>query len=81
MVLSGIPQGSTLGPLLFMCFANDMPDVVQAYVRMFADDSKLYRAVNTPEDTEALQTDLTKLEQWALQWQLRFNAENVRSII
>ena len=59
MVLSGIPQGSILGHLLFVCFVNDMTDVVQAYIHMFTDDIKLYRAVNTPEDTEALQTDLT----------------------
>ena len=55
-----------------------MPDVVHAYIHMFADDTKLYRAVNTPEDTEALQTDLSKLEQWANQWQLRFNAEKCK---
>ena len=41
-VLSGIPQGSVLGPLLLICFVNDMPNVVHSHIQMFADDTKLY---------------------------------------
>ena len=44
-VTSGIPQGSVLGPLLFVCFTNDMPSVVASPVHLFADDTKLYRRV------------------------------------
>ena len=46
-VTSGIPQGSVLGPLLFVCFINDMPSVVKSPVHLFADDTKLYRRVTT----------------------------------
>ena len=64
MVLNGIPQGSVLESLLLICFVSDMPDVFHAHIHIFADDTKLYMPVNTPEDTDALQTDLTELEQW-----------------
>ena len=78
LVLSGIPQGSVLGPLLFICFINDMPEVIQAFIQMFADDTKLYMEVNGPEDQQALQKDLTALEDWANLWQLRFNAQKCK---
>ena len=78
LVLSGIPQGSVLGPLLFICFINDMPEVIQAFIQMFADDTKLYMEVNGPEDQQALQKDLTELEDWANLWQLRFNAQKCK---
>ena len=64
-VTSGIPQGSLLGPLLFVCFINDMPSVVESPVHLFADDTKLYRRVTTLEDHKALQDDLTNLEDWS----------------
>ena len=78
LVLSGIPQGSVLGPLLLICFINDMPEVIQAFIQMFADDTKLYMEVNGPEDQQALQKDLTALEDWANLWQLRFNAQKCK---
>ena len=78
IVLNGITQGRFLSPVLFICFVNDMPDVVHASFHMIADDTKLYMAVNTPEDTETLQTNMTKLEQRENQWQLRFNAEKYK---
>ncbi len=71
---SGVPQGSVLRPLLFICYINDMPGVVLSTFRMFADDTKIFRQVDSEEDTENLQSDLTKLKDWAGTWQLRFNA-------
>ena len=47
-VTSGVPQGSALGPLLFLLFVNDLPDDVQSVLKLFADDSKLYRKVRSP---------------------------------
>ena len=72
-VTSGIPQGSVLGPTLFLVFINDLPDVVRALIQIFADDSKMYLEISTPNDSESLQTDLGKMESWTHTWQLKFN--------
>jgi len=61
-VLSGIPQGSVLGPLLFIIFINDMPEVVNSLIRMFADDTILFRIVNREADSMVLQKDLIALQ-------------------
>jgi hypothetical protein len=74
-VLSGVPQGTVLGPLLFLCHINDLPETVSSSVRLFADDCLLYRAINTLQDQIALQEDLKKLECWAKDWGMRFNAK------
>ena len=73
-VISGIPQGSVLGPLLFVVFINDMPDEVkQNFCKLFADDCKLYGIVNNAEEN-SLQNDLSNLENWSKRWQLPSNA-------
>ena len=64
-VLSGVPQGTVLGPLLFLVHINDLPDCVSSTVRLFADDCLLYRQIKTREDQEILQKDLQSLETWA----------------
>ena len=74
-VISGVPQRTVLGPLLFLCHINDLPECVTSSVRLFADDCLLYRANQSPADQLALQTDLTSLDQWATDWGLRFNAK------
>ena len=65
-VLSGVPQGSILGPLLFLVFVNDLPDSIstQSSVAMFADHTKRYRPVNKLADCKSLQNDLNKLVTW-----------------
>ena len=74
-VESGVPQGTVLGPILFLCHINDLPSCVESEVRLFADDCLLYRQINTLADHTTLQNDLTKLEQWAQTWGMRFNAK------
>ena len=74
-VLSGVPQGTVLGPLLFLCHINDLPDCVSSMVRLFADDCLLYRAIKNRQDHIELQNDLKKLEEWANKWGMRFNAD------
>ena len=58
LVLSGIPQGSVLGPILFVIFINDLPDQIRSTVKIFANDTKIFRALHEPEDYSYLQDDL-----------------------
>ena len=75
-VISGVPQGTVLGPLLFLLHINDLPSVVHpdTRCRLFADDCLLYRPINSIEDQLTLQKDLKNLEIWADSWGMRFNA-------
>jgi len=70
---SGVPQGTVLGPLLFLCHINDLPKSVTSQVRLFADDCLLYRPINSFEDHINLQKDLHSLEKWSKNWGMRFN--------
>ena len=74
-VLSGVPQGTVLGPLLFLVHINDLPERVTSKVRLFADDCLLYREIKSPADSEELQKDLANLEDWAQTWGMKFNAK------
>ena len=75
-VTSGVPQGSVLGPLLFLIYINDMPNVVlNSDLRLFADDSLVYRQITTPSDSQLLQADLDRLQTWATTWQMQFNVQ------
>ena len=74
-VLSGVPQGTVLGPLMFLLYINDMPSQVQrdTRCRLLADDSLLYRVIDSTLDQVQLQQDLKNLEKWALDWGMVFN--------
>jgi hypothetical protein len=65
---SGVPQGTVLGPLLFLCHINDLPKCVTSQVRLFADDCLLYRTITSMQDHLELQKDLDSLQQWARTW-------------
>jgi hypothetical protein len=69
-VLSGVPQGSVLGPLLFVLFINDLPDSVKSKVKLFADDLKL---IGNAADNRTIREDICELEIWESMWLLRFN--------
>lgn len=80
-VRSGVPQGTVLGPLLFLAYINDLPDVVKSSnVRLFADDSSLFRKIHTQQDKDLLQKDLTHLEDWENTWQMSFNASKCNTL-
>ena len=72
-VTSGIPQGSVLRPILFLIYVNDLPEVVSSTVKLFVDDTELYRAIENEEDKIQLQEDLNNLQRWSEKWLLPFN--------
>ncbi len=61
---SGVPQGTVLGPLIFLLHINDLPDIVSSTSHLFADDCLLYRVIRMMEDQIALQKDLDALVEW-----------------
>ena len=72
-VISGVPRGSILGPVMFLIYVNNIPDIITSTAKLFADDTKIHRQINNVEDTIALQIDLTTLDLWADRWQMKFN--------
>ena len=80
LVLSGVPQGSVLGPVLFLIIINDLPGNIRSSVRLFADDCVLYRNIKYPIDSQILQDDLNSLAQWETNWQMKFNVAKCHSM-
>ena len=74
-VTSGVPQGSVLGPILFLVYINDLDTGIVSRLGKFADDSKLLKSIENNADVEVLREDLQKLELWAKTWQMEFNTE------
>ena len=73
-VLSGVPQGSILGPILFLIFVNDIPNTIEnSQLYMFADDTKCHRSVSSTSDCYSLQNDLQQLSKWSQDWSMFFN--------
>ena len=68
--MSGVPQGSVLGPLLFLIYINDLDDSIISNVLKFADDTTFFRKVNTDGDKQHLQNDLDRLVKWSEKWQM-----------
>ena len=75
-MLSGVPQGSVLGPILVLIFINDLPDNINSTVRLFADDYVLYRNIRGSED----QDDLEKLAFWEEAWLMKFSVAKCHSM-
>jgi len=79
-VLSGVPQGSVLGPTLFLLYVNDLPSTIKNIARLFADDTKVSMVYLRDEECMSLQEDLISLEDWANQWQLRFHPSKCKTM-
>ena len=81
LVISGVPQGSVLGPLLFIIYINDLPEYIKhCKVRLFADNCVLYRPIFNHNDTLLVQADLHALESWSKDWLMNFNASKCHSM-
>ena len=76
LIESGVPQGSVLGPLLFLIYINDLQKGVKSNVKFFADDTMLFSIVKNPEETASMMNhDLNIISQWAFQWKMSFNPD------
>ena len=72
----GVPQGSILGPLLFLIYINDLPDNQSTNVKLFSDDTSLFSVVHDITTSSCdLNYDLIRVREWAFQWKMRFNPE------
>ena len=72
-VTSGVPQGSVLGPVLFVIYVNELPSLVNSTMKLFADDAKMYRKAANSSDVQWLQEDIDKLSDWSKDWLLEIN--------
>lgn len=72
-VLSGVPQGTVLGPLLFLLYINDLPVDISSCIRLFADDCVIYRPIVDLSDNTALHQDLRKIDEWCKKWLMVIN--------
>ena len=80
-VTSRTPQGTILGPLVFLLYINNIIEWISSTVKLYSDDKEIYREINDPIiDCQLLQDDLNNLNDWARKWQLRFNAEKCESV-
>lgn len=80
LVSSGVPQGSLLGSLLFLLFVNNLPDRYSfSNVACFADDTKIYKLIDSVDDSKALQSDLDSLMDWSTSTFLQFNQQKCMS--
>ena len=81
-VNAGVPQGSRLGPLLFIIYMNDIVNEIESDILIFADDTSLMASGSDPAETAAqLNRDLGKISQWATRWKVTFNAKKSKDII
>ena len=75
-----MPQGTVLGPLLFLVYINDLPNTVRSTVQMFADGCLVYREIRDIHDTRTLQADLDNLHRWEQDWLMEFNPSKCEAI-
>ena len=76
LVLAGVPQGSILGPLLFLVYINDLPNGLKSSAKLFADDTSLFTIIKDRNvSANILNNDLQLISQWAYKWKMLFNPD------
>ena len=80
-VLAGVPQGSILGPLLFLVYINDLPNGLKSNAKLFADDTSLFTIVKDKnESADVLNNDLLLISKWAYDWKMLFNPDPMKPV-
>ena len=79
-VTSGVPQGSVLGPILFLIYINDLPEVISTIMKLFADDAKIYKSISTIQHIELLQLSVDEAVAWAGTWEMFFNLKKCKHL-
>ena len=79
-VLSGVPEGSILGPILFSCYVADLPNVIENGCLAYADDVKIFSRINNQDDTNSLQADVNRLCEWSKLWHLKLNPAKCKTM-
>lgn len=77
-VISGVPQGTVLGPLLFLICINDLPNCVSSSIQLFADKCVLFREITSANDTCALQADINSIDLWCRNWHMTLNVKKCK---
>ena len=80
LVTSGVPQGSVLGPVIFLVYINGITDKTSSAVRLFADDTIIYRPITTVNDQTTQQKDLNVLDHWSRVWQMEFHPSKCQTL-
>ena len=80
LVTSGVPQGGVLGPLLFLAYMNDIAKNIKSNIRLFADDSLIYRKILAKEDVTKLQRDVDRLGEWSVENEMKINPSKSKAI-
>ena len=81
-VTPGVPQGSVLGPILFLIYSKDLPDYFQnnSTIKLFAEDTIIYKTITNQHDSNALQEDLDALQRWASDWLMHFHPQKCQTM-
>ena len=79
-VTSGVPQGSVLGPILFLIYINDLPEVITVIMKLFADDAKVYRTISSVEHVCQVQFSVDEAVTWSNIWEMLFNFKKCKHL-